>query len=745
MVLIKRLSQFRHLESVLIALMTVAAFSLVFIRPGIMETFERTLYDQYMQLRGSIPTEQKIVIATIDDRSLAEIGRWPWSRDKMATMIEHILGHYKAKVIGFDITFSEPQRNPLKESIDILMQKEGASHKMATHLRAYRALGDVDAKLEQVMKQYHDRIVSGYFFYAGNPPKLAKQRLPAQQSMLLPFALASARKDAMAWLPHMEGLETNIPRFTRATDASGFFNFFPDPDGIVRRTPLIAAMNQRIYPSMALQTMRKAAGNPPVSVQIDRTGVHAIQIGTQIVHTDPHGLMLINHYGKAGTFQHISAVDILHNRADPEALRDAIVLIGVTAIGIYDIRPSPFDAYFPGIEGHAATIANLLNHEEIYRPALMDVLESFGLLTLALVAAFTVRKRPPLVQGMTIAAFPLLLIISAFLLFVYEHIWFKVAYLLVACLITTIPVSLTEYILESRRRSFIHNAFEHYLSPGVIRELIDKPDMLKLGGEERHMTAMFSDIANFSSFSEKMNPKELVQFLNMYLTAMSDIILKHGGTIDKYEGDAVIAFFGAPVVMEDHAKRAVLAALEQQEQLAKLRKVWRGKGLPAIHIRLGLNSGPMIVGNMGTSTRMDYTMMGDHVNLAARLESIGKFYQLPILISHHTYALIHAEIMCRFVDRVRVVGRDHPVDIYQPLAPLRDIANDAIEADSSYQQAWQTAMVARDFHAAWHAIATLKARYPDDPLYSVMSKRIEQLRDNPPAASWDGVFNLRRK
>ena len=197
--------------------------------------------------------------------------------------------------------------------------------------------------------------------------------------------------------------------------------------------------------------------------------------------------------------------------------------------------------------------------------------------------------------------------------------------------------------------------------------------------------------------------------------------------------------------MEDHAKRAVLAALEQQEQLAKLRKVWRGKGLPAIHIRLGLNSGPMIVGNMGTSTRMDYTMMGDHVNLAARLESIGKFYQLPILISHHTYALIHAEIMCRFVDRVRVVGRDHPVDIYQPLAPLRDIANDAIEADSSYQQAWQTAMVARDFHAAWHAIATLKARYPDDPLYSVMSKRIEQLRDNPPAASWDGVFNLRRK
>jgi len=301
-----------------------------------------------------------------------------------------------------------------------------------------------------------------------------------------------------------------------------------------------------------------------------------------------------------------------------------------------------------------------------------------------------------------------------------------------------------QYIVESRKRAFIHDAFSRYLAPEAVENIIKNPDMLALGGEERHMTAFFSDIASFSTFSEKMSPQELVSFLNEYLTAMSDIIMALGGTIDKYEGDAIIAFFGAPVTLENHAKSCVRGAMAQQKELERLRGTWEKRGYPVLNVRMGLNSGPMVVGNMGTNQHMNYTIMGDHVNLAARLEGVGKVYRTRTLISGDTYEMVHDEIYCRFIDRVRVVGRSTPVELFEPVDECSVVSPQVKSFDEQYKEAWQ--MIGKqNFEIAIQMLTKLHNEQPNDGLYEAMLARIQGYINNPPAKDWDGVFNLTSK
>jgi len=311
-------------------------------------------------------------------------------------------------------------------------------------------------------------------------------------------------------------------------------------------------------------------------------------------------------------------------------------------------------------------------------------------------------------------------------------------------LLATLPTALFGYIVESRKRAFIHDAFAHYLAPSVVENLAKNPDALKLGGEEKHITAFFSDIASFSTFSEKLSPAELVAFLNRYLTAMSDILLEEMGTIDKYEGDAIIAFFGAPLDLQDHAERCVIAAIKQQTTLATLREEWKIEGLPEVHIRIGINSGPMVVGNMGTQSSMNYTMMGDHVNLAARLEGVCKAYRVPILMSKDTYLLVRDRVAARFVDRVRVVGRSQPVDLYQPLGERQDMSDEQLQESRMYEKAWSM-MLHGQYKESLQVMAKLYAMSPSDGLYEVMMARLKIYMKNPPSDDWTGVFNLKNK
>ena len=734
----------------LVIFMAVMALAIAVVKPSSIAQFELKSLDLRFQARGPIAADPRVVIVAVDDDSLSEVGRWPWSRDKIATLVDKTMGQYGAKSLGFDMVFSEEQSNAVEETIRFLQQKGSSDPEAVANLEwlsSYRSLGDVDAVLESTLNKYKSQVVPGYFFYpqGANVPELVKSKLEDEANLMRSLAMtATFSQEALMSMPHIAALEGNLARFTKTVEAVGFFNFFPDSDGTVRRIPLMTEMDGYVYPSMSMQTLRMFLDWPDMSVVVSDIGVEKVQLGDYSMETDERGNMLLNHYGPGRTFKHISAADILHDRLDGDGLKDKVVIFGVTAIGVFDYRPTPFDSVFPGVEGHAVAISNILNDEELQRPPEVELAELLMVLLLSTLAGFLVYGRTPLIQGLAILGFPILIIIVSQLLFTEYHFWVQETYLIIGVLLATLPTALFGYILESRKRAFIHDAFSHYLAPSVVENLAQNPDALKLGGEERYLTAFFSDIAAFSSFSEKLSPTELVTFLNRYLSAMSDILLDQGGTIDKYEGDAIISFFGAPIHMEDHAVRCVFAALEQQERLAELREIWKSEGLPEVHVRIGINSGPMVVGNMGTDSKMNYTMMGDHVNLASRLEGVCKVYRVPILMSKDTYVEVRNHIAARFIDRVRVVGRAQPVELYQPLGDRQFVGNEKIQECRTYEKAWML-MSEGKYDESLQILAKLYMHNPNDGLYEVMIKRIKLYAQMPPPDDWDGVFNLKNK
>jgi len=735
----------------LVFIMASSALLLTLMQPHFLESIERKTLDQRFVLRGPIPHDPHIVVLAIDNKAVTEVGRWPWSRDKIATIVDRVLGEYNAKAMGFDIIFSEKQRNPLTESLRMMQQSQQIDPYAANWLYQHQPMGDVDGQLEAVFTKYHDKIAAGYFFYGNSDDATKAAKAKTDDEMWIASASAYSSKVAKGgelMIPFVAAIEGNLQRLSSVVDSEGFFNFFPDQDGMVRKVPLMVQRDGLVLPNLGMQTLSIYLDHAPMTVNADITGVNKVTIGDHTIPSDAHGAMLLNHYGPGMTFTHVSAADVLAGRADPAIFKDALVLFGATAIGIFDMRPTPFDEKFPGVENHAAGINNILHDEAIERPAWLEVNELIAVFLLSLILGWAVRRRSALSQGIIVITVPLLLAYASLYVFIAYHLWIKITYLILGVLMTTIPTTLLEYVVEAGKRSFITDAFSRYLSPELVEDLANNPDMLKLGGEERILTAFFSDIASFSSFSEKMTPTELVTFLNEYLSVMSNIILARGGTIDKYEGDAVIAFFGAPLPMEDHAYQCTMASLEQQWALAELRKKWKEEGLPEVNIRIGLNSGPMVVGNMGAESRMNYTMMGDHVNLAARLEGVGKQYKVSILVSGDTRDMISDKIYCRFVDRVRVVGRSTPVELMQPINEIDKMDPVDIERDQLYQKAWNL-MQQHDFSAALTAFEAMDQRWPphgpQEGLYQVMIERVQDLIANPPPADWDGVHNLTSK
>jgi len=736
----------------LIIVMACLAFSLSIIKPAALVQFELKSLDFRFKARGPIQPDPRVAIIAVDDDALSEIGRWPWSRDRIAEVVDKVLGKYGARALGFDMVFSEEQANVVDEAVRLLNQNvqdqySEASSSHLSWLASQRSVGDVDAVLEAALRKHKDKLVPGYFFYSkeAGAPALVKSKLKEEAALMRSLAMtASFTKEALHSLPHIAAIEGNIPRVTQAVDAIGFFNFFPDPDGTVRQIPLMTEMDGFVYPSMAMQTLRMFLDWPDMSVVVGDIGVEEVRLGPLEIATDAAGSMLLNHYGPGKTFPHFSAADILNDRLQGDELKDKVVVFGVTAVAVLDIRATPFDPIFPGVEAHAVAISNILNGEELKRPPAVEIVELLLVFFLSLFAGWLVYGRPPLIQGLVIFGLPVVIVVTSQWLFVQYHFWVEETFLVVGVLLTTVPTALLGYIAESRKRAFIHNAFAHYLAPSVVENLAKNPDSLKLGGEEKYLTAFFSDIASFSTFSEKLTPAELVAFLNRYLTAMSNILLEENGTIDKYEGDAIISFFGAPMDMDDHALRCVVAALRQQAKLVELRALWKSEGLPEVHIRIGINSGPMVVGNMGTESSMNYTMMGDHVNLAARLEGVCKAYRVPILMSKDTYLEVRDHIAARFVDRVRVVGRTQPVDLYEPMAERKDISDEQQQEFRAYEKAWSM-MRDGEYSGSLKLMTKLYALNPQDGLYEVMMVRLKTYIQNPPPDDWAGVFNLTSK
>jgi len=533
-------------------------------------------------------------------------------------------------------------------------------------------------------------------------------------------------------LETFRSISTPLEIYLRAAKGAANVRVIPDDDGIYRRMPLSYAFRGMVLPSVPLALAGAA-------------GPHSVP---EAVPTDRSGNMLIRFWGPTGTYRTYPIVALINSMAQiqegktpqvpPSDFAGKIVLVGLSAVGLYDLKSSPQSAVIPGVEIQAAALDTLLRRQYFSSASPLLLFALALILAIGAGVAISGLRKNGIIAGAFIVflALPALAAGAAF----GAGSWLEFVLPEAAVLLSLIGASVLNYSIEGKERRFIKNVFSHYLSPAVIERLIDDPAMLQLGGEERRITSFFSDVAGFTSISERLTPSELVQLLNAYLSEMTDIILDSGGTLDKYEGDAIIAFWNAPLDIPDHALRACRAALACRRRLDEIRPDLEKRFGHGLRMRIGLNTGPAVVGNMGSGRRFDYTAMGDTINLAARLESAGKQYRVSILAGEATVAEAGEAILAREADLIRVVGKNKPVRIFELLGERETASAD----ERAHLLAYSGALAlyrGRSWDRAIEAFAALER----DPLAEFYLARCRVFAENPPPADWDGVFDLKSK
>jgi adenylate cyclase len=733
--------------AVLVILITLCLF---FIDVPFLRFMELKTLDLRMVSRGALPTGGETVIVTIDEKSVSELGRWPWPRTTIAGLVETLKG-YGAKAVGFDIVFAEPDSNSSLQTVTDLsreMKKSGIQDaRVMGLLRAKQKTADTDTALAQAIEKAKN-VTLGYFFHMTDKEvgHLTAGEIADTESSIANarFQMVRAGKGASeSPIIHAYAPQPNLPQFSEVGENSGYFNSFPDSDGVIRWSPLVIKFRNNYYYSLALALLVQYLDWPMSVLNVAEYGVDSIALDKMAIPTDESGRMLINYLGPARTFPHYSISDVIAGRIPPEKFKGKIVLAGATATGIYDMRVTPFGAVYPGVEIHATVIDNILRGNFLIHSGWTKFLDICTIVVVGLIMGFAV-PRLRAVAGIVLS----LALIAAFVLvntgiFIRFNVWMNMIYPVLTMLAIYLGITVYRYVTEEREKKKIRGAFQYYLTASVVNEILKDPSKLKLGGDKKHLSVMFSDIRGFTSISEKLTPEELVHLLNEYLTAMTDIVFKYDGLLDKYIGDAIMAVFGAPLDQPDHASRACRVALEMMEKLRELRAKWAAEGRPDVNIGVGINSGDMVVGNMGSEMRFDYTVMGDSVNLASRLEGTNKEYGTNIIISEFTYEIVKDGFLCRQLDAVRVKGKKKPVCIYELLGLAADAPQwqeflDRFEAGLElYRQGrWDGAITA--FESA------LEIR-PEDYTAKMYIDRCRSLEEHPPEGEWDGVFTMTKK
>lgn len=754
------------------------------ILPEIIGDFEAKTYDMRFSTEYNLTEANKrkkindIIIIDIDERSIDSLGRFQdWPRDYYAHLIEflHTSG---AKAVGFDILFFE--KNKIPKGTKGLVSGEIYDALNAYYTRQndnlVAATKESDITFHSLSFSQSDKDI---FLKAMDTDPLEKIASSHKLSL---------REDTGKNFISQERLDYPFKELSAGSKGLGFANPHPDADGVNRQLPLIKYIKHNAYAALSLRMASHV-----LDVPLDQVSIKGdyICLGDTVqipMHRNQHsdGWVYINYYGPYRTFQYISLFDVLkqydvfeqyginkigkeqgkypgtgslkkmirsHNPQDSrrvrlphEYFRDKVVLVGASAAGLMDLRVTPVSSVYPGVEIHASLIWNIINNDFIVK-AKPWITIMIMMVMCILCAVVALVLKPYWAFLLNLIQIVLFLIIG-YQYFTHENIWIELVRPVFAVLLTYMSVMVYRYLTEEREKKFIRGAFQHYLSPTVISQLTDNPNMLKLGGEKKILTAFFSDVAGFSTISEKLDPEGLVLLLNEYLTVMTDIVLKHEGTVDKFEGDAIIAFFGAPVSYEDHARRACLVSLGMQRSLISLCEKWSQEPhwpeiVHTMKMRIGLNTGPMVVGNMGSKTRMDYTMMGDSVNLAARLEGANKQYGTYTMISETTRHAAQDFIESRLLDKIRVVGKSEPVLVHELLTEKGNLTKEDTQIYSIYNegislyqdQQWDTAI------SAFEKALGIRA---DEPSRRYI-ERCRLFKEVPPPADWDGVYTLTSK
>ncbi|MBC7386430.1 MAG: adenylate/guanylate cyclase domain-containing protein [Cryobacterium sp.] len=723
------------------------------------------------ELRGPSVPKNKILIAEIDNDSIEEYGRWPWHRDRTAALVQSLFDS-GAKFVALDITFSEPDHRVSEELAKFLKPKIGVKE-----LDAF----ETDHQLETVITFNSGRTILGWFNGVECQPAFRGLNLedcPVEAATQTPisktlgkFALrdsavlppAALAQSPLVFVP--TSLE-NLASYSHAAEHAGYLNADPDADGYIRRTRLaVVGRDGRFYPSLALATAAAVLGED-ISVKLSPR--HTIQelsfknSGRKIP-LSPLGMMDINFRGPANSFQYVKARELMSGEdlirievdhaiktvSKKELFRNSIVFVGLTALGVFDMRAFPFDSNTAGVEGHANILDNLLADDMLRTaPGSLGIIGILLLMTVGAAAfGFYVGK----LESVPALIFFLVIMMAGF--FIDQKILFKANYnqntslLMIELTALFIFTFAFKYILEEKNKKFIRGAFAKYVSPSIIDSIMKDPSKLSVGGVKRDLTIVFSDIRSFTSFSEKMDAKDLSTFLNDYLGRMTDIVFETEGTLDKYIGDAVMAFWGAPLDQPKHATNACKAAILMQQTLRKDRPYFKEKYGVDVTIGIGINSGPVSVGNMGSERIFEYTVIGDHVNLASRLEGLTKEYHAPILTTRFTFDIIESsgEILPphRVLDFVKVKGKKIAVELIQILD--REISAVTLkkfsDARALYtQREWDSAM--REFEICANELS--ENGVPDAMSLEFIT-RCKNFKMSPPPPDWDGSWTMLTK
>lgn len=684
---------------------------------------ELKAFDLQLLGRGVTAPLGTVAIVAVDEKSLDELGRWPWPRRKVAELSD-ILARSGARTVAFDMVFSEPEN-------DTGAEEAGPDPGAPT---------EADSLLAASLSS-NPAVILGYFFY------LSREEVShiepggvAADAGAAPYVirrLSPGTADPV--LPEAAGVETNLPQLAEAAGDLGYFNTVPDPDGIVRRAPLAIEYGGAAYPHLSVEAVRKYLDAPAPVINVAEYGVESIDVGNLNIPVDERGYLIINYRGPRKTFPHYSFSDVLSGAVPPGTFRDKIVLVGATATGIYDMRAAPFTGTFPGVEIHANIIDTMLRGDFIHRPDWVIIFDIFAIVLPGLILSLLLPRISAVSTAVITLAMALAYILFNTYAFRHLGLWLIEVYPLFTIFFVSGSVMVFQFTSAERKRRQIREAFSHYVSPPLVEEIASNPGKLVLGGEERRLTVLFSDIRGFTTISEGIkNPQALVRLMNSYFTPMTEVILSNGGTIDKYMGDSIMAFWGAPVWQEDHAARACRAALEMRAKLFELKDVWRGMRIRELDIGIGISTGALTVGNMGSMTRFDYTVIGDTVNIGSRLESLNKVYGTHIIVPKYTYEDVKDEFVLRELDFIRVKGKKLPLRIYELMGTSED-REDLAKMVELFEKGLEAYRV-QDWDTAEVYFRTVLELAPDDGPSKAFIDRVNTLRTIGVPQAWDGIF-----
>lgn len=733
-------------------------------------TLESKLLDARMVMRGKVEPTGKVGILAIDEKAIQQFGRWPFSRKYYEKAFDN-LKKLGVKWIGFDSIYSEPEKTYLEDALPVLESGAEQAAKPTSfgtnreQLQQLLAESPGDVSFANGIKNF-ENIVLGYFYF--NSERETKQNLgDAERYPQLETMLSSeiqvvdmpegSKLDNYGRLIKGYGIVSNIPRLTESTPYFAYFSNDADDDAINRWVVLVANVNGHLMPSLALKTIAEYL-NREIVLIFDNIGVETIMLVNRDnekdvieIPVDPlgGGRILVNHRGPGQTFHHYSLADAYNNSFtadEKKKLKGSVLLLGATAIGTNDMRPNPFDPAIDGVENHAAVMDNVIRKDFLKRPISIFATELMIVLGIGLLFAPLMIWGRAMFSGIAVVLF----LVGYY--YVDKYLWFQKgvwAYMavpsiqIVAMFIST---TLIKYMTEEREKKKVKGAFQYYLSPDVINQVLEDPDSLSLGGEKKELTVFFSDVRGFTTISESLSPEKLCELMNEYFTPMTAIILRSKGVLDKYIGDAIMAFWGAPLAIENQADVAATSAIEMLFALDQLKIQFKQKGFPEIDMGIGLNTGPMSVGNMGSMERFTYTVMGDSVNLGARLEGLTKEYGIKVMISEFTQRRLTAnKFFTRDLDDIRVKGKNEPVKVFDLMRPdflpnaglIREFIGHFEEGRKYYkEQNWEMA------HKAFLTCLQMK---PQDKTAAMYVERVSAYKAESPGQTWDGVYNFTHK